>query len=63
MKIKIKSEIEKLSPPFCELDTPSIVRSKGGGLNISYNLEKWKNSIFLCSMTSLNCSKREDMIL
>ena len=42
---------------------PSKVRFKDKGLNTLYDLEKWKTSVFPCSITRPNYSRREDMML
>ena len=44
------------------MSPPRIERSREGGLKALCDLEKWKTSVFLCSITSLNCFKRRDII-
>ena len=39
------------------------LRSSGGGLIFFVDLEKWKTSDLLCSITRLNWLKREEMML
>jgi len=43
------------------MDLSKIERSRERGLKAPYDLEKWKNSVFPCLITSLNCSKRRNI--
>jgi len=59
----------KNKPRYCHvvlgssMGPPRTVRSKERGLKTSCNLEKWNTSVLLCSTTSLNLVRREEMTL
>jgi len=41
---------------------PKVVRSSSRGIKTLYDLEKWKTSIFPCSITRPNYLRREDIM-
>ena len=61
--------LSKKDPEYCQVSfgfktVPcKCLKSRKEGLNFFVTLEKWKTSDLLCSMTSPNYLKREEMIL
>ena len=59
----------KNKPKYCHVVLGSsirplrTVRFKERGLKTSWNLEKWNTSVLLCSTTSPNLVRREEIIL
>jgi len=68
MMLKQKLPIEK-KPRYCQMFfclcimPPKVLKSKGEGLKILDNLEKWKTSDLLCLIIRLNHLKKEEIIL
>ena len=42
---------------------PMEDKSRGGGLNTSWDLEKWKTSVFPCSTTRLHFESKKEIML